>query len=67
MPRPPNLGLRRRNNTGSILKRLTAAGGFRYHVRFQHKYMGSYDTRSEAERVLKVAIEALAAAPKEPA
>jgi hypothetical protein len=56
--RAPIHGTRRRNKTGSILRRATAAGGFRYHTRLHGKYLGSYESRSEAERVLKAALEA---------
>jgi|1185.fasta_scaffold24192_2 hypothetical protein len=60
--RAPILGVRRRNNTGSIMPRRSVSGALRYHVRLKGKYLGVYESRPEAERVLNVALAALAAA-----
>lgn len=48
-------GARAGNNSGSIQTKELASGELRYHVRLRNKFLGSFQTRAEAERALALA------------
>lgn len=60
----PNHAHRRRaNGEGGIKKRLRANGDARYEAWLKGQYLGSFETRSEAEQTIAREIERLAVAP----
>ena len=49
-------GSRRANGLGSIRVKRLASGEARYETRYRMRYLGSFETRAEAQRALDAAI-----------
>lgn len=65
--RPPQPGgIRASNNSGNIQARELASGELRYHARYRGKFLGSFQTRAEAERAIAAARDAYARTTEEP-
>lgn len=50
--------VRRPNNMGNVRKRELQMGGTRYEARLATHYLGTFDTREEAEKAIDVARKA---------